>query len=142
MILKNKNNTLAQAQIIVSPNPHFSEGRVVATIFRPKGLNFSSLYQKANFSSNRVRESITNEVTKAISNKAITPSFFKTNTAFAGASALIQKPTLGPIQNKKLLAYNFLANTNMSSLKKNKLAIVYSEDIIKLISAFLNLFIV
>jgi hypothetical protein len=143
MILKNKKNIYAAkarvgllsayaAQLIVSNlgNSGFDK------IFTPKGLNFSSLYQNANFSSNASNST----VAKAISNKAITPSLTSSR------SLIINQPIkkkfhffFSPIlalANKKLLAYNFLANTNISSLKKKNVAIVYSEDIIKLISAF------
>ena len=134
MILKNKKNIYAAkarvgllpayaAQLIVS-NLGNSGSLWQDKIFTPKGLNFSSLYQNANFSSNASNST----VAKAISNKAITSDKKKKFHFFFN-------PILA-LANKKLLAYNFLANTNISSLKKKNVAIVYSEDIIKLISAF------
>ena len=137
MILKNKKNIYAAkarvgllpayaAQLIVS-NLGNSGSLWQDKIFTPKGLNFSSLYQNANFSSNASNST----VAKAISNKAITSvrysQFFLKKTA-SSRRLIINQPIkkkfhffLSPIltlANKELLAYNFLANTNISSLKK------------------------
>lgn len=152
MILKNKKNIYA-AKVRVGLLPAYAAKAVIVSnlgnsgydkIFTPKGLNFSSLYQNANFSS----DASNSTVAKAISNKALTPSLTsnrrliiqhtqqaknKNENFFSPSASLWQAIALA---NKKLLAYNFLANTNISSLKKKNVATVYSEDIIKLISAF------
>ena len=149
MILKNKKNIYA-AKVRVGLLPAYAAKAVIVSnlgnsgydkIFTPKGLNFSSLYQNANFSS----DASNSTVAKAISNKALTPSLTsnrrliiqhtqqaknKNENFFSPSACAIA------LANKKLLAYNFLANTNISSLKKKNVATVYSEDIIKLISAF------
>lgn len=175
MILKNKTSksTILISILGLRPTYFFSIEKKLGQKAR---FHFSSLYQSANFSSssvgpgtNTLAKSMagattnTSSVAKAISNKAsvsATPSltsaglpYQKNNLLFFGFQSLAANAA---ITNKKLLNYNFLANSKKTSplaakagasttnfLKTNtaltplaNATIVYSEDIIKLISAF------
>lgn len=109
------------------------------TIFRPKGFNFSSLYQNAYFSSQPINKK---EVT-SLEAKAISQNFLASTSNTFLRESIVAKG-LGPILNTKLLNYNFLSNTTIATPSNTNNAInknlgiraVYSEDIIKLISAF------
>jgi hypothetical protein len=171
MILKNilSCHNQGNTNAILGLGSKFSQSK----IFISKGLNFSSLYQTANFSSSSLLQTKTSLEATAISNKVFSFSASPqlNNSATINnsntKSNIIVSQGLGPINNgyaKKLLNYNFLASTSIATPTsilldscfgettkmgvkstinkgniKNKVEIarvVYSEDIIKLISAF------
>lgn len=118
---------------------------IQSRILNPKGLNFSSLYQTANFSSNNLLDTRTSLEATAISNKANSSNAYgevqdlnkkQQNIITERTNNIIVKQGLGPINNgyaKKLLDYKFLAPSSTAIVEHKQ---VYSEDIIKLISAF------
>ena len=128
-----------------------------------KGLNFSSLYQAAYFSSNNLQLANTIKESNSLLLRSLDSDSDNDNqhthlesgskyaTTSLGVKAISSKAKnnnidnilikqgLGPIKNgfaNKLLNYKFIGNNNLNNNINKNIATLSTEDIIKLISAF------
>ena len=128
-----------------------------------KGLNFSSLYQAAYFSSNNLQLANTIKESNSLLLRSLDSdsdndnqhTHLESGSKYASTSLgvkaisskaknnnidnILIKQGLGPIKNgfaNKLLNYKFIGNNNLNNNINKNIATLSTEDIIKLISAF------